>query len=499
MKHTLLLGYDIGSSSIKASLLDADTGEVVGSGLSPEEEMSIESPQTGWAEQHPDIWWKHVVLATRKMISRSDVDTADVAAIGISYQMHGLVMVDAAREVIHPAIIWCDSRAVEIGNAAFAGLGAEYCLHHCLNSPGNFTASKLKWVKDQRPDLYARINKVMLPGDYIAMRLTDEVRTTITGLSEGILWDFLKEGIAGDVINYFGFDSRLLAELVPPFGVQGTVTSKAASDLGLRPGIPVSYRAGDQPNNALSLNVLAPGEFAATAGTSGVIYGVTMKNVSDPAGRVNTFAHVNYSEKLPTKGVLLCINGTGIQYSWLKQRILNHAYTYEELNALASRVGIGSEGLLCYPYGNGAERSLGNHDVHAHFAGINFNMHGKEHLIRAAQEGIAFSFRYGLDVMKGLGLELGVIRAGYSNLFQSEVFRDAFVNTCGVDLEMFNTDGAQGAARGAGIGLGYYSTPEEAFVGLKLIRKLQPNTGASEKYNAAYEQWLSGLRNILPS
>jgi len=497
MKQKLLLGFDIGSSSIKASLINADTGELVSSANSPEQEMKINSPHPDWAEQHPDTWWLHVVSATKKMFSKGSLDDYEILGIGISYQMHGLVLVDKNQEVLRPSIIWCDSRAVEIGDKAFSDLGSDYCLTNCLNSPGNFTASKLKWVKDNEPEIYSRIYKIMLPGDFIAMKLTGEIHTTISGLSEGIFWNFTEKNISDEVIDYYGLDKKLLADTVPTFGKQGNLKTEAAKELDLEEGIPVSYRAGDQPNNALSLNVLNPGEIASTAGTSGVIYGVTDKNVYDDLSRVNTFAHVNYSNEKINNGVLLCINGTGIQYSWIKKNILGDAFNYEQLNEFASEVEIGSEGLLCHPFGNGAERVLRNKNVNGHFSGINFNIHDKRHLIRAAQEGIVFSFRYGLDVMKEIGLEFKVIKAGYSNLFQSKVFREAFVNTCNVNLEIYNTDGSQGAARGAGIGIGYFTSNEDAFKGLKVIEKLNPEKELVKKYDSVYNIWKSGLEQIL--
>ena len=503
MKQKLLLGYDIGSSSIKASLIDADTGILISSGISPEQEMKIESPQHGWAEQHPDTWWKHVVTATKKMLNEIPAKSYEIIGIGISYQMHGLVMVDKDKTVLHPSIIWCDSRAVEIGNEAFVDLDTNYCLSNYLNSPGNFTASKLKWVKKNLPELYSKIYKIMLPGDYIAMKLSGEICTTVSGLSEGIFWDFNKKTTADKLIDYYGFDKNLLPEIVPSFAVQGKLISEAASELGLQAGIPIAYRAGDQPNNALSLNVLNPGEIAATAGTSGVIYGVTEKNVFDTDSRVNAFAHVNYTNEHPNKGVLLCINGTGIQYSWIKQNIMDNKFTYNELNDFASSVEIGAGGLSCYPFGNGAERVLKNKNINAHFTGINFNLHGKGHLIRAAQEGIAFSFKYGLDIMESMGMETDtstgrfkIIRAGNSNLFQSKIFRQAFVNTCNVNLEIYNTDGSQGASRGAGIGINYF-TPENAFKGLKKLEEVTPNENSVTAYINIYQLWKERLNKIL--
>ena len=497
MMKNFLLGYDIGSSSIKVSIINADTGELVSSASSPEQEMKINAPLPGWAEQNPEMWWQHAVAATRKINSAVSNEQYEIIGIGISYQMHGLVVVDKQKKVLHPAIIWCDSRAVEIGNKAFSDLGNEYCLGSCLNSPGNFTASKLKWLKDNKPELYSKINKIMLPGDYIAFKLTGNINTTVTGLSEGILWDFSKKTIAYKLLDYYGFDYNLIPEQVPVFGIQGKLSEQAATELKLHAGIPVSYRAGDQANNALSLNVLKPGEIASTAGTSGVIYGVTNKNIYDPEGRVNSFAHVNYSENKPIIGVLLCINGTGIQYSWLKQNIFDNNYSYNELNEAAAGVEIGSEGIHCLPYGNGAERSLGNKDIHASMSGINFNIHEKKHLIRAVQEGIVYSFRYGFDIMKNIGVELNVIKAGNSNLFQSPVFKEAFVNTCNVDLEIYNTDGSQGAARGAGIGTGYFQSENDAFQGLRKIDEFHPEPHKAAKYEQLYQEWKSKLMNLL--
>lgn len=498
MTKNLLLGYDIGSSSIKASLINAETGELVVSASSPDTEMKIDSHKDGWAEQHPNSWWQHVVLSTKKMLNNLESATYEVLAIGISYQMHGLVMVNQALEVIYPSIIWCDSRAVQIGNSAFKDLGKEHCLNNYLNSPGNFTASKIRWIKETKLDVYSSVYKIMLPGDYIALKLTGELVTTISGLSEGIFWDFKSKKIAHDLIDYYDLNKNILADVVPTFGIQGKLTAKSASELGLTKGIPVAYRAGDQPNNAFSLNVLNPGEVAATAGTSGVIYGISDKNIFDHESRVNTFAHVNYSSKNPNVGVLLCINGTGIQYSWLKNHIFGSKYTYNELNNFSEQAEVGCRGLMCFPFGNGAERVLKNTEVQSSFTGINFNIHDKRYLIRAAQEGIAFAFRYGLDVMKSIGMEFSVIKVGDTNLFQSKIFKEAFVNTCNINLEIYNTDGSQGAARGAGIGIGIYS-PDTAFKNLKLIEHLSPDRELAIRYDMIFREWEKKLKKNLES
>jgi xylulokinase len=488
----ILLGLDIGSSSIKVSYVDIQTGTVLGSAHSPENEMSMMAPKPGWAEQHPQTWWEHVVNASQMAAAKSGIDTKTVAAIGISYQMHGLVCIDKTGQVLRPSIIWCDSRAVETGQKALAELGEQKCLEHLLNSPGNFTASKLKWVKDNEPHIFDKIDKIMLPGDYIAYRLTDQVNTTTSGLSEGILWDFKENRAAGFLMDYYGFDQKLIPDVVPTFGIQGNVSQKAAGLLNLKAGIPVAYRAGDQPNNALSLNVLEPGEIAATAGTSGVVYGVSDQTKYDPLSRVNTFLHVNNTAQETRNGVLLCINGTGILNSWLRKNVAI-GLSYNEMNNEAMACPPGSDGLLVYPFGNGAERMLQNKEPGSQVRKLNFNIHHRGHLIRAAHEGLAFAFYYGMQIMKGTGIELKVIRTGNANMFLSPVFRTTLASLANVDIELYNTDGSVGAALGAGLGAGIYKNAGDAFKNLKCIETIKPDADLAGLYAKIYKEWAEGI------
>ena len=439
-----LLGYDIGSSSVKASLVNAVTGKCVSSAFFPKTEAAIIAVRQGWAEQEPSSWWENLKLSTQAVMTESGVSPEDIKAIGISYQMHGLVCVDKDQNVLRPAIIWCDSRAVPYGRKAFEAIGEEKCLSHLLNSPGNFTASKLAWIKENEPEIYSRIYKIMLPGDYIAMRLTGEICTTVSGLSEGMFWDFKNNSLAGFLMDYYGFDRSLIADIKPTFAEQGRVTAMAAAELGLKAGIPVTYRAGDQPNNALSLNVFNPGEIASTAGTSGVVYGVNGKVNFDSKSRVNTFAHVNHSEEQTRLGVLLCINGTGILNSWIKRTVVPEGISYSEMNDLAAVVPIGSDGISILPFGNGAERMLQDREAGCSVHGINFNLHTRNHIIRAAQEGIVFSFKYGIDIMKEMGMDVHKIHAGHANMFLSPIFRDTLAGVTGATIELYDTDGSVG-------------------------------------------------------
>lgn len=487
-----LLGFDIGSSSVKVSLIEGHSGELIATSFYPKEEMKITAHRAGWAEQEPELWWKNLKLALAEVMQQSSVDPQSIASVGISYQMHGLVMIDKNHEVIRPSIIWCDSRAAAIGDRAFEVIGGQRCLTNLLNSPGNFTASKLKWVKDNEPELFDRVHKIMLPGDYIAMKLTGKAQTTVSGLSEGIMWNFRENRLADLLFENYGFSETIIPEIVPTFGNSGQLLPNVAAELGLSPKTAVSYRAGDQPNNALSLNVLNPGEIAATAGTSGVVYGVSSDIKYDEQSRVNTFAHVNHSAGDPRLGVLLCINGTGILNAWLK-RMVGENLSYETMNQLAASAPIGSKGLSILPFGNGAERVLNNKNIGSVFSGLNFNIHQKGELLRAAQEGIVFSFKYGMDIMKNMGIDASVIRAGLANMFLSPIFRDTLAGVSGATIELYNTDGSVGAARGAGVGSGYYQSFEEAFSNLKKLEVIEPDASNVSAYNDAYALWKTKL------
>lgn len=485
-----LLGYDIGSSSVKASVVEVSTGAVVASAFYPKQEAEIISLRAGWAEQDPEMWWQNLQLATRDVLTTLGDKRTAIRAIGISYQMHGLVCIDKEQHVLRPSIIWCDSRAVPYGERAQQALGEQWCLEHLLNSPGNFTASKLAWVRENEPDIYSRIYKIMLPGDYIAMRLTGEVRTTLSGLSEGIFWDFKENRPSEQLLHYYGIEPDKLADLCPTFGVQGLVTNEAAERLGIPAGIPVSYRAGDQPNNALSLGVLKPGEIASTAGTSGVVYGVIDRVAYDPQSRVNPFAHVNYSPQDPRLGVLLCINGTGILNSWMHHQVAPDL-SYAQMNEEAAHAPIGCDGLTILPFGNGAERMLCNEERGCSIHGLSFTQHTRAHMLRAAQEGIVFSFMYGIEIMQQMGLDIRTIHAGNANMFLSPIFRQTLSGVSGATIYLHDTDGAAGAAKGAGIGAGIYASADEAFSTLRTLETIHPEHQA--EYQEAYNRWKTQL------
>ena len=496
MANRYLLGFDVGSSSVKASLVNAETGKCVATAFYPEKEAPIMAVKAGWAEQDPQMWWDNAKLSLKKIMADADVKGEDISAIGISYQMHGLVCVDKNLKALRPAIIWCDSRAVPYGEKAFKDLGSEKCLSHLLNSPGNFTAAKLAWVKENEPETYSSIYKVMLPGDYIAMRLSCTVNTTVSGLSEGMFWDFKNNKVADFLMDYYGFDNSLIADIVPTFAEQSVVSAEAATELGLKAGTPITYRGGDQPNNALSLNVLNPGEIAATAGTSGVVYGVLGDVNYDPKSRVNTFAHVNHHVDQTRLGVLLCINGTGILNAWVHRNITPDI-SYADMNDLAATAPIGSDGVTIVPFGNGAERVLENKEIGCSINGVNFNKHSKAHLVRAAQEGIVFSFCYGMEIMQQMGMDIKKIHAGKANMFLSPLFRDTLAGVSGATIELYDTDGSVGAAKGAGIGAGIYKDNKEAFASLDKLQVIEPKQADRAAYAEAYARWKEVLAGKL--
>ncbi len=491
-----LLGFDVGSSSVKASLVDIDSGDCTASAFYPEHEAPIKALKAGWAEQSPEMWWDNAKLALTKIMADTGAKGEDIRGIGISYQMHGLVCVDHDGQPLRDSIIWCDSRAVPYGERAWQRLGADYCLSHLLNSPGNFTAAKLAWVRENEPDLFSRIDKIMLPGDYLAMKLSGEANTTVSGLSEGIFWDFKNRSVSQTLLDELEIPKEMIAPIVPTFAIQARVSKAAAAETGLQEGTPISYRAGDQPNNALSLNVFNPGEIASTAGTSGVVYGVLGETNYDPKSRVNTFAHVNYTESQTRLGVLLCINGTGILNAWTHRNVTPDL-GYAEMNDLAATVPVGSDGVTVIPFGNGAERVLENRETGCSIHGLNFNKHNRAHLVRAAQEGIVFSFCYGMEVMRSMGMDIQKVHAGRANMFLSPIFRQTLANTSGATIELYETDGSVGAARGAGMGCGIYRDNTEAFASLKKLGVITPDAQQQEQYLEAYARWKQTLEQTL--
>lgn len=493
-----LIGYDLGSSSIKAALVEAESGKNIQVVQYPETEMEIISNQTGWAEQDPDHWWECICKATHLLLEKTSVDPKAIKSIGIAYQMHGLVIVDKNHKVLRPSIIWCDSRAVSIGDQAFENMGNEFCLSHYLNSPGNFTASKLKWVKDNEPNLFKKIHKIMLPGDFIAMKMTDKINTTISGLSEGVLWDFKNHTFAKALLQEYGIDENVIPNIVDTFSPQGQLTSSAANELGLDESTTVTYRAGDQPNNALSLGVFNTNEVAATGGTSGVVYGVVDQYLYDSNSRVNSFAHVNHDESDKRVGILLCINGAGIQYAWMKKQMADNDINYKEMEKMVEEVAVGADGLRILPFGNGAERMLNNKNTGAYYINVEFNRHSRAHFYRAALEGIAFSFVYGFQVMKQLGLNPEVIKVGNDNLFQSKTFAQTISSLMNCKIEIVKTTGAIGAAKASGVGIGIYNNLKEAF-SKNDVQKVYAPQNENKAFQDAYELWEKDLNKMIAS
>jgi xylulokinase len=490
------IGYDIGSSSVKASVVHVETGKVVAIGRYPESEMEINANHPGWAEQEPDMWWNSVCILTKKLLSSNHIQPHLIMSIGIAYQMHGLVLVDKNHEVLRPSIIWCDSRATLIGAQAFDDLGSEYCLGHLLNAPGNFTASKLKWVKDNEPEIFVKVHKWMLPGDYIAMQFTDEICSTISGYSEGIFWDFKQNRPAETFLDYYGIPKEMMPDLTETFGIQGRVTPKAAAMCGLAAGTPVTYRAGDQPNNAMALKVLDPGDIAATAGTSGVMYAVSDDVRYDHLSRINGFAHINHHHDQIRIGQLLCINGCGILYSWMRKQVAAVGQSYENMEKQAAQIPLGSDGLVILPFGNGSERMLNDKMPGARIDNLQFNIHTQAHLFRAALEGIAFSFAYGMDIFKSIGINPMTIKVGNDNLFLSDTFSSCMANLLQCNIEMYDTTGAVGAAKASTVGLGVYQSIHEAIDDTKPIKVTEYQSN-NDPYLEAYDHWSKQLNHFI--
>lgn len=491
-----LLGYEIGSDKVKAALINADTNKVIAQEEAPDGEMKIHSHQKGWAEQEPKDWWKKLCKCTKKLIKKTAILPSEIVSIGIAYQMHGLVLLDEDNKPLRSSIIWCDNRAVRIGDDALFDLGMNYCFTNLLNSPGNFTASKLKWIQDNEPQLFEKIHKIMLPGDYIAYKLTGQVSTTISALSEGVFWNFKERKISKELLDYFGFDESIIPKICKTIEHQGELSKKAAKQTGLAKAIPVTYRAGDQPNNALSLNVLKKGEIAITSSNSGVVYGVVEHLMSDNKSRVNSFAHVNYDNDFRKIGVLLCLNGAGSLYSWVRQNVARTNRSYADMERILSSVPIGSDGVCILPFGNGSERIFNNKNIDAHIYNLQFNKHTRAHIYRASVEGVAFAFVYGIALLKEMGIEINKIRVGSSDMFQSKTFTNTISTLLGKEIEILDTSGAIGAALASGVGVGIYKNIEEA-VGHIQIKNIQTPNFDYAQCSKAYHYWLSILNKSI--
>jgi xylulokinase len=485
----IAIGFDIGSSFVKAALVEVETGKPIARARVPEVEIPMEAQQLGWAEQHPNLWWQYLCEATQKLLTETDINAEQISSIGISYQMHGLVLVDRDLNPLRKSIIWCDSRATSYGEKAFEKLGKGYCKDHLLNSPGNFTASKLAWVIENEPELYQKAYKLMLPGDFLAAKLTDNIQTTITGLSEGIFWDFKNDQASQALFDHFEIDQSLVPEVVDNFTVQATVSNAGAQATGLKEGTPITYRAGDQPNNAYTLGARKAGDVVATGGTSGVVYALTDQLSSNELTKVNTFAHVNYQSQQKMFGKLLNLNGAGIQYRWLHQ--LMGEVGYEKLNEMAQQAPIGSNGLQVFPFGNGAERMLDNKIVNGHISNINFNIHDNNHMVRATLEGIAFAMIYGIEILKNDGVDIENLKVGNDNLFLSDVFSKTIADTLGISIQMLEATGAEGAAKAS------ISNPHQTQNNdnTNITKTIKPNPKLQVESIASFEKWKTQLLN----
>ena len=317
--------------------------------------------------------------------------------------------------------------------------------------------------------------------------------TTKTGLSEGMLWDYKNNSVADFLLKYYEIDSSLIPKIVPTFGFQCKLNKKGSSECGLLEDIPIYYRAGDQPNNALSLNVLNPGEIAATAGTSGVVFAVTDNVKTNESERINNFLHVNINNSI-SLGKLLCINGAGIQYAKLKNEL--NINSYDEMNKLSSVVEVGSKQLTYLPFGNGSERMLNNINVGSKMLNFDINIHKKEHVIRATLEGIAFAFVYGMQILINDGVKPKVIRAGNDNLFKSKVFGETISTLINTDIEIYETTGAFGAARAVDLRNRDFNKFENNIIENDFLRTFSPQPNLND-YKNAYNLWVEKLELTL--
>lgn len=434
------LGIDVGTSSVKVSIVGED-GVILASATAPaSSERAINSPNPNWAEQNPEDWWEDAQQAILNLPLEARLQ---VEAIGIAYQMHGLVLVDSQFQPVRPSIIWCDGRNIQESQILAESLGLDALENRLLNKPGTLTLAKLAWVAEHEPETLAKAHTFGLPGDFIAYKLTGEWSTTKSGYSEMVGWDFGASIPFEEGFRKAGWKLPL-PEARPNLEEGAPIQKVIAEKLGLPPSARVTYRAGDQPNNAFGLGVLQQGETAISAGTSGVLYGIGDSSPGLHEG-INRFLHVNSQI-----GVLMCLNGVGSALAFARRTWFQNQ-SYEALSELASQANPENCPYF-FPFGNGAERILSER-AFSGFTELDFNRHNLPELARSVFEGIAFAYRLGSEKMEKAGCLSKVVNGTESGLLKSSFFAQLLANELQVELILSEGDGSTAAARGAALGI----------------------------------------------
>jgi xylulokinase len=480
-----------------------DRGRIVASAT--EEHEPFASPSIGWAEQRPEDWWLAGGVAVRKALSQANAGKAQIACIGLSGQMHGAVMLDAAGEVVRPALIWCDVRTEKQCGELKELIGSERLIQLTCNPPlPNFTLTKFLWTRENEPENWKRVRSVMLPKDYVRFRLTGERATDMADASGTLMLDVARRRWSEEVLKAAEIDSSLLPALYESPQVCGKVSAKAAAETGLDEGTPVVAGAGDQAAGAVGMGIVAPGAVSATIGTSGVVFAATDQPVVDPQGRLHTFCHA-----VPGRWHVMGVTqAAGLSLRWFRDHFTgsnppNGGNTYSQLTAEAAGVPPGSDGLLWAPYLMGERTPHLDPNARGALVGLTAS-HTRAHVVRAILEGVAFSLRDTFTIFDEMKVPVNTIVLGGGGA-RSGLWRQIQADVYGREVQILEAEegAAYGAAILAGVGAVLWPSVDEACTKVLRVRdRVPPQAAGAEAMDAsyaAYRRIYPGIKAILGS
>ncbi len=494
-RHIFTLGIDVGTSGTRALVID-ERGNVVASAT--EEHAAFSSPQIGWAEQHPEDWWRACCLAVPRALQQSGLKPSDIACVGLSGQMHGAVMLGENGEVVRPALIWCDVRTERQCRELTDNIGAAQLIQATCNPAlVNFTLTKLMWVREHEPENWKRVRSIMLPKDYIRWRMTGELATDMSDASGTLLLDVAHRRWSRVMLEAAAIDERLLPGLFESPEVCGAINGEGASATGLRRGTPVVAGAGDQAAGAVGMGVVAPGMVSATIGTSGVVFAATDRPALEPGGRLHTFCHA-----IPGRWHAMGVTqAAGLSLRWFRDQFgvgtnQSDRDPYELLTDEAAQVPPGCQGLLWAPYLMGERTPHLDPNARGALVGLTAT-HTRAHVIRAILEGIAFSLRDTFTLFDEMKVDVKRVRLGGGGA-RSALWRQIQADVYGHEVEIVGAE--EGAAYGvailAGVGAGIWKSVDEACSAVvRVAATVAPRPDAVNVMNASY----AAYRRVYPA
>jgi xylulokinase len=493
-----ILGIDVGTGGTRALVVD-QSGHILAAAT--EEHLPFASPQLGWAEQDPRDWWRAATVAIRKALQLANVSPASIACVGFSGQMHGAVLLDERDEVIRPALIWCDQRTQAQCDELRNIFGERRLIELTCNPPlTNFTLTKMLWVREHEPQNWVRVRKVMLPKDYVRLRLTGESAIDVADASGTLMLNVAKRQWAGEVLEKTGIDGRVLPKLCESPEICGRICDAGARESGLAAGTPVVAGAGDQAAGAVGIGINRPGTVSATIGTSGVVFAATDRPALDPRGRLHTFCHA-----IPDRWHVMGVTqAAGLSLRWFRDQLGGGEALpgdgYDQMCAAAARVSPGSEGAYWAPYLMGERTPHLDPDARAAFVGLTAS-HTRAHLIRAVLEGVAFSLKDTFTILDEIGVPASQIRLGGGGA-RSAVWRQIQADVFGSVVQILAAEegAAYGAAILAGVGAACWSSVDEACDAVvHVAARVQPAGKVSslmQRHYQVYRRIYPALRRI---